>query len=155
MNIRYTKELLAPVVRESKSWADVCRAVGVKLSTGAQSHLTRRAKGFGLDSSHFTGMLWSKGKKLPPKRAIEDYLTVNSMQIGSDALRRRLIRGGLKEKRCETCGLSEWLGKELPLHLDHVNRDHFDNRIENLQILCPNCHAQKTREDRTIYAGMV
>jgi 5-methylcytosine-specific restriction endonuclease McrA len=48
----------------------------------------------------------------------------------------------LKEARCERCGLTEWLGKPLPLQLHHVNGDGKDNRPENLQILCPNCHSQ-------------
>jgi 5-methylcytosine-specific restriction endonuclease McrA len=48
----------------------------------------------------------------------------------------------LKEARCERCGLTEWLGKPAPLQLHHVNGDGKDNRPENLQILCPNCHSQ-------------
>lgn len=49
---------------------------------------------------------------------------------------------GLKESRRELWGLSEWQGKPLPLQLDHVNGDHIDNRLENLRILCANCHSQ-------------
>lgn len=56
-------------------------------------------------------------------------------------LKRRLLREGLKEGRCEGCGLHRWQGHVLPLALHHVNGDRDDNRIENLELLCPNCHA--------------
>jgi 5-methylcytosine-specific restriction endonuclease McrA len=57
-------------------------------------------------------------------------------------LKARLLQAGLKENRCEVCGLEEWLGRPLSMALHHVNGDGLDNRLENLQILCPNCHAQ-------------
>jgi transposase-like protein len=57
-------------------------------------------------------------------------------------LRARLLRAGLKEERCERCGLDEWRGEPLRVTLHHVNGDPYDNRIENLVFLCPNCHSQ-------------
>jgi len=54
----------------------------------------------------------------------------------------RLLGEGLKENRCEACGLTEWLGRPLSMALHHVNGDGRDNRLENLQLLCPNCHSQ-------------
>ena len=57
-------------------------------------------------------------------------------------LKMRLLAEGLKENRCERCGISDWLGEPLMVALHHVNGDGLDNRIENLVMLCPNCHSQ-------------
>jgi hypothetical protein len=54
----------------------------------------------------------------------------------------RLLMAGLKEERCESCGLIDWRGQPLSLELHHVNGDGQDNRLENLRLLCPNCHSQ-------------
>jgi len=54
----------------------------------------------------------------------------------------RLIAAGLKRNRCETCGISEWQDEPLSLALHHRNGDPHNNRLENLTLLCPNCHSQ-------------
>ncbi len=57
-------------------------------------------------------------------------------------LKTRLLRAGLKEGRCERCGISDWFDRPLSLALHHINGDRLDNRLENLELLCPNCHSQ-------------
>lgn len=61
--------------------------------------------------------------------------------IQSHKLKEKLIRENIKEYKCEICKNTEWQGVPIPLELHHINGDHYDNRLENLQILCPNCHA--------------
>lgn len=53
----------------------------------------------------------------------------------------KLIKDGIKEDKCELCGITYWQGKHLPLELHHKDRNHFNNNLDNLQILCPNCHS--------------
>ena len=69
------------------------------------------------------------------------YYIENNIPIKSYRLKEKLIRDGIKENKCELCGTSQWLGVQLPLELHHKNNNHFDNSLENLQILCPNCHS--------------
>jgi AcrR family transcriptional regulator len=75
----------------------------------------------------------------PRRRPIEELLRPG---VSRTNLRLRLLADGVKDARCERCGLTEWLGEPAPLQLHHVNGDGQDNRPENLQILCPNCHSQ-------------
>jgi Zn finger protein HypA/HybF involved in hydrogenase expression len=69
------------------------------------------------------------------------HLLVRGAPITTAQLRRRLIEEGVLEARCSRCGLSEWQGQPIPLELDHINGDRRDNRLVNLRLLCPNCHA--------------
>ena len=66
----------------------------------------------------------------------------SSSIIKAPLLRKKLIEDGIKENKCERCGITEWFGGELPLELHHLDGNHYNNRLENLVILCSNCHAQ-------------
>lgn len=95
----------------------------------------------GLDRSHFTGMAWAKGRKRRDLALSLAEILVQGSTYGSSRLRERLVAEGLLLPLCAECSLTEWRGERLPLHLDHINGDHTDNRLENLRILCPNCHS--------------
>lgn len=84
---------------------------------------------------------------------LEKILTENS-EYNRTKLKERLVQEGLKEYKCECCGISEWMGKPISLQLHHLNGVHNDNRINNLQLLCPNCHSQ-TANYGTKGKGMV
>jgi hypothetical protein len=77
----------------------------------------------------------------PSAPPITTYL-VSGRHRNRGNLKRRLIAAGLGKSACEACGISDWLDKPLSLALHHVNGDGRDNRLENLQLLCPNCHSQ-------------
>ena len=86
----------------------------------------------------------ANGSSKPSKKKIplEEILEGKHPQYQSNKLRTRLIEEGYKSKRCECCGNTQWLGKPISLEVDHINGISADHRIENLKILCPNCHAQ-------------
>lgn len=69
----------------------------------------------------------------------EQYIKYGKVQ--SNKLRKKLLRDGLKEARCECCGNTTWNGLPIPLEVHHINGDKDNNELYNLQILCPNCHA--------------
>lgn len=79
--------------------------------------------------------------------------------LGRSHVKKRLIRLGLLRKQCYLCGLKNWRGKPLSLHLDHVNGKKNDWRLDNLRLLCPNCHSQtetyggKNKKPRRIANG--
>jgi Zn finger protein HypA/HybF involved in hydrogenase expression len=77
----------------------------------------------------------------PRFRPVDEVFAANTNR-DRGRLKARLISTGLKESRCERCGISDWLGRPLSLALHHMNGDRLDNRVENLQLLCPNCHSQ-------------
>jgi hypothetical protein len=101
-----------------------------------------RRFGFGKDTWY---RAVRRGEIVPPPRLISlDELLVAGRKVNRAHLKRRLIAAGLKENQCEGegCGISEWHGKPLSLQLHHRNGDGTDNRLENLELLCANCHSQ-------------
>lgn len=89
----------------------------------------------------YKGNRGGKGRKSSPRRKSASELIKNP-NTNNAKKRRRLIEDGLKEAKCEICGLSLWMGRPIPLELHHKNFNHYDNSLENLQILCSNCHMQ-------------
>lgn len=140
----WTDEDLAAVLAASTSVAEVLRSLGYRPSGGMHRFILGHIQELGLPTAHFTGRGWNKGRRggsAAPKRSLDEILVAGSTFQNTSRLRKRLIAEGLKPGGCEWCGLAEWRGAKLPLALDHINGDHRDNRIENLRILCPNCHS--------------
>jgi len=142
MKFKYTEEQLRSAIETSGSIRQVLSKLGLKEAGGNYETTKRRIFKLNIDTSHFHGQAHLKGKTHEyTKRPIEYYLTENSHHQ-SHKLKKRLIAEGIKEHKCEECGIIEWRGKPTPIELDHINGNHHDNRLENLRLLCPNCHAQ-------------
>ena len=137
---KYTEEQLVEAVNQSTSYRQVLLILGVAPYGGNYDVLRKAINYFKLDTSHFTGQAWNRGKQLPPKRNINQYLN-NELPIQSFKLRNRLLKEKILEHLCSNCNRRTWLGQPIPLELDHINGNNKDNRLKNLRLLCPNCHA--------------
>jgi Zn finger protein HypA/HybF involved in hydrogenase expression len=141
---RWNKKRLLNLVQESETISEVLRKLGLS-PTGSNFKQFKKYVGiWSIDTSHFTGQSWSRGKSHNRVAKIPlDECLVEGSHYSTTNLKKRLIREGLKKNYCECCGVgSEWNEQPLTLQLDHINGVNTDNRIENLRILCPNCHSQ-------------
>lgn len=135
------KAISLPVedVRKAVECTDSALAASIHLGVTYTSFI-RYAKKYGLYEPNQGG----KGRAKPSKlRVPTENLLVNGKAVGSAHLKKRLLAEGIKKNECEECGQPpEHNGKPLVLQLDHVDGDALNNLLENLRILCPNCHTQ-------------
>jgi len=80
----------------------------------------------------------NNGNKIELKEILEG----KHPQYQSNKLRIRIIGEGIKEHKCEECSLESWNGAKIPIELDHIDGDRTNHKIDNIRLLCPNCHAQ-------------
>ena len=187
---RVTREHVRVMLEAGSSISDVARALGIAKSTVCyharrlgyrpDSRFSTRydwtAVAAFYDEGHTVGECMSRfgfsmsawadaverGDVTPRPRATPAVeLLSGSRPAARGQLKRRLIAEGLKSPRCERCGITDWRGRPLSLALHHINGNGLDNRLENLALLCPNCHAQtpnfsgKNRRLRRIGAALV
>lgn len=140
MKNKYTIPYLKEIVKQSNSIREVLENLNIIPAGGNYQTVKRKISEHNIDISHFTGQAWNKGKKLGPKRSIEDYLS-NKKPIQSWKLKRRLLQDKFFEPKCYGCDKESWLDQPIPLELHHIDGDNTNNNLSNLTILCPNCHA--------------
>ena len=141
MNTGYTKEELKKAVNASYSIANALKLLGLAPKGGNYRIIKRKLKEFEIEISHLKGKGWSKGtKNIARIKPIEQLLKSNTT-CSSYKLKKKLIEAKLKIHKCECCNNTLWLNNLISLELHHRNGDHSDNRLENLQLLCPNCHS--------------
>lgn len=133
----WEKEKIEEAVKTSYNYRDVLRKLDIPIAGNNTATLKRKITEFNISITHFT----FSASNLKTQTPVQDYLNKNT-HITSFKLKEKLIAAGLKENKCEICGADIWLGKRLICQLHHINGDNTDNRLENLQILCPNCHSQ-------------
>jgi hypothetical protein len=150
-----SKELLAGLVTRSLSIAAVLAQLDLPIEGRCHRELTRRLRELSIDTSHVQGQGWSRGftRATHPspetgvsKRSFSDevvFVQNGPMVSGPNLIRRLLAKGALY--RCAICGIDEWCGKRLVLHLDHVNGVHNDHRVENFDSSAPTAIRRRRR----------
>lgn len=130
------------IVKLSISFSDVLRKLGLTTNGGSSTKsIKNRISDLKLDTTHFTqkGVQRKSSTKANPDLNL---ILVENSTYSRNSLKRRIIKEGYIKYECSICKINNWLGNKLVLHLDHVNGVNNDNRIENLRLLCPNCHSQ-------------
>ncbi|MFB6776764.1 HNH endonuclease signature motif containing protein [Streptomyces sp. NPDC056352] len=140
---RWTREVLEPVVSASASVHEVLRRLGLEGVGGHHTNISRRIKAYGLDTSHFAHPPKAGKKQLrrTPQELLVENLSPEGRRVPSARLKIAMASLGVAEQ-CALCGTEAvWRGRPLPLEVDHINGSWRDNRLENLRLLCPNCHS--------------
>ena len=133
-------EELKKIVLESTTYAEIMRKLGYTANRG-NSHigLKKYLKENNIDTSHLKGRHFTN---TPEQYSLDEILVSDTKYTNMSKLKSRLLQSNLLEYKCACCGISTWQNKQLILQLDHINGNNRDNRIENLRLLCPNCHSQ-------------
>lgn len=123
-------------ISEKQPKAYICRQLHCKPET-LESYLTKM------------GIVYAGNQRAVGLRASKTYKPAmyyieNNIQIKSHELKQKILKDGLKPRQCEICGNTMWNNVEIPLELHHIDGNHYNNTWNNLQLLCPNCHALTT-----------
>lgn len=142
---RLTKDVIEEVAPNCKSFSQLAAALGRAPIGSNISTIRKKCLKWCIDTSHFLSKRHRLGKQPTSYRKAEEILVIRDPSRGrenSSRLRRALVDSGV-EYVCSCCGHPPmWNGKELTLHVDHINGLYWENVIDNLRFLCPNCHTQ-------------
>jgi hypothetical protein len=137
----WTDEQLIDAVKTSNKFIDVALKLGLNNLGTNYNTIKKHIKLLNLDTSHFLNRkeLSKEARKKINKLSHDELFTINN--IDRKYIKKIIIKDNLLPYVCSLCGISEWIGKQLSLHLDHINGVNNDNRLSNLRFLCPNCHS--------------
>lgn len=148
--IGYSKESLEVAVKYSFSYAGVLKLLRKKCGGGNLHHVKTRILHYGIDAKHFTGRGWMNSdperggevlKVLASRRRPDSEVFTLRDRLDGEKVRNRFVRIS-PPTSCAICGLTEWRSAPISFDMDHINGNNYDNRLENLRWLCPNCHRQ-------------
>jgi len=133
--MRKTDKEIIEVCNNSLSMAKAAATLGIHFNT-----LKSRATKLGCYTINQSG----KGmkKETAPKISLKNILDGKHPSFQTNKLRIRLIKEGIKTEKCEVCGITGWNGKKVSFELDHIDGNRTNHKLENLRIICPNCHSQ-------------
>ena len=130
---KFSEEEIKQFAAESRSYREMYIKMGYAENAGSATKTMKELiKKYDIDISHFLGAGWNKDNYDYSK--FQKNSTFRSTKLNNALI---FLRG----RKCENCGIEEWLGQPIKLQVHHVNGDRTDNRLENLQLLCPNCHS--------------
>ncbi|MGP3752746.1 HNH endonuclease [Streptomyces sp. LamerLS-316] len=140
--VRWTKEVLQEAVTSSTTMCEVLRRLGLEVVGGQHTHISRRVKASGIDTSHFAAASRNgEVRRRRPEELLVDQGRTLDRRIPGERLKRAMIAMGTSE-HCARCGTGPtWRDQPLPLEVDHIDGDWRNNRPQNLRLLCPNCHS--------------
>lgn len=140
-SLSYTEQEASAAIAASNSWAESLRRLNLCPTGGAWRILKKYAEIWEISTEHFDPQAARLKNLKKTQKPLSEVLVTNSTYPRKD-VKRRLLAEGLKEARCELCGQDEiWRGRPMSMILDHINGVRDDHRLENLQMICPNCAA--------------
>ena len=138
-DIEKEKEI-CEIIKNSSNLNCVCKALGKRATNNNYTKLRKIIKKYGINTSHFKFNGSKKTRKYITK---EDYFTKDS-KVSSSKIRMKLLEYGLKPHKCEKCGRTTWIFGDMeypiPLEAHHIDGDRTNNTLDNLMLICPNCH---------------
>jgi len=138
---KFTETEARAAIATAQCWSDALRSLGLRSAGGNHRTLQRWAARWEIDTSHFDANAVRRRKLVRAPTPLDEILVERS-SFGRQTVKRRLLEAGLKEPVCELCGQGElWQGRRMAMILDHINGVADDHRLENLQMVCPNCAA--------------